>query len=1586
MPQLNSQPRRSPFHSRQLFLALAAVAFLCAHASGQGCAPAAFKVGRTYAAGRSPSSLASADFNNDGSIDLLTANSLSGEISVLYGDGEGAFAPPLSISVGQSPVAAAGDFNNDAKQDIVVGYGNGTRTVAVLFGDGAGNFGAPSAVATIRGVLELATGDFNGDGKQDIASANGDAATVSFLLGNGAGGFAAPVNVTVASNLSYLAVGDFNGDNVSDIVVAAHFSDWLVAVIPGNTSGVFHTSQVLTATWQPLDVAVGDFDGDSKLDVAVSESFSTPLHGVEVMLGDGAGGLVKKSWNFTGYNPTGIAVADFNADSKPDIAATVTDGGVVGLLQNIGGGNFAGVRWFGAGSVPMAIVAGDIDKDGKVDLAVANAGSGDISVIRGEGGMSLASSKTFTSGVTDFDVADFNGDNYPDIIVLGGGGNFFQREVDLYLSDKSGGVQMSAQNIAAQFPSSVLARDFNNDGKQDALVSTTFGRTLSFFPGDGAGNFVSIKNTTTDGPVTDMAAADFNGDGKLDVALAYDPTASQATKITFMLGDGAGGFTVAPTPSITLTAPASSIVAADLNGDGKADVAAALNTPLNLQSNNVSVILGDGAGNFAHAPYSPLSAGNGPVHITAADVNKDLSTDLVVTNSQSLALLLSDGSGGFAAAKNFPVNGNPLSATVADFNLDGNPDVAFARRTGPIGGGVYPGDVGVMAGDGMGGLLAPAFFQAGGGTKGIAAADFDQDGRSDLAVTSTFISSSVTSILLNSYAPQPCLSVADVTIGESDFGQGSAVFKIQLSEPSAQAVKVNYATAGVTAVAGQDFQSRSGRLTFQPGETEKFISVPIYGDALNEDDETFDFKLSSPAHAVVGTGKAVGTIINDDPLPSFSVNDVTVTEGTFGGSTAVFKVQLSAPSGKNVSVAYSTVGGTATDIKDFQTIGGATVGIPAGQTSANVSVFIVGDDIHETDETFFFVLSSPVNATIGDGQGQGTIKDDDRVPDAFVEGGFQFEGTGGQTGLAFTVRLSNPSSQIVTIDYATADSTATVAGGDYAPATGTLTFASENETIKTITVMVNGDTVDETDESFFLNVSNPVNVSLLNTQATGNIFDDDGPTITINDVNVNEGNSGTTDATFTITLSAPSPQNLGVNFSTANITALFNEDYQRRTNGFVSVPAGSTSATFVIRVNGDTTVEPDESFFVNLSNPSGGTLADTQGVCVILDDDEAHVQFTSQSYNVSEGEESKVLVNVTRTGDTSGAVTFDYSTSPATASDRSDYTTALGTIRFAPGETQKSIPVLIANDALAEGPETFNVTLGNASGGKLRAPLGTVVTIADNDATSGPSPVGDAAFDADFFVRQHYADFLSREPDISGLAFWRDQIESCGANTQCREVRKINVSAAFFLSIEFQETGYLAYRTYKTAYGDATSPNVSGTVPFIRFSEFLPDAQRIGRDLVVGRPGWEQLLESNKAAYALEFVQRTRFNIAFPQTLAPAEFVDKLNANAGGVLNDSERTNLINELTSDNTNAGRASVLRKVAEDSDLRVNEKNRAFVLMQYYGYMRRNPDDPQDTDFRGWKFWLDKLNQFGGNFVSAEMVKAFITSDEYRHRFGQ
>ena len=388
------------------------------------------------------------------------------------------------------------------------------------------------------------------------------------------------------------------------------------------------------------------------------------------------------------------------------------------------------------------------------------------------------------------------------------------------------------------------------------------------------------------------------------------------------------------------------------------------------------------------------------------------------------------------------------------------------------------------------------------------------------------------------------------------------------------------------------------------------------------------------------------------------------------------------------------------------------------------------------------------------------------------------------------------------------------------------------------------------------------------------------------------------------------------------------------------------------------------------------------------------VQFSSSSYVVSEGT-PRVEITLNRSGDTSAAANVGFVTSDGAgsqncnvvngiASSRCDYISTLGTFSFAPGEASKTVSIFIIDDAYVEGSETFNITLSNPSGVALGPQSSGSITINDNDSTNGLNPNDQAAF----FVSEHYFDFLNRQPDTGGLNFWTNEIASCGANAQCLELKRINVSAAFFLSIEFQQTGYLVERLYKSAYGNGIGVSTLGgshqiSVPIVRLNEFLPDTQQIGQGVVVNQGNWQQQLNDNKNAFTAEFVQRPRFTNAFPASMSPAQFVDTLNANAGNPLSPAERNQLVADLTSGAKT--RAQVLRIVAEDPDLSSAESNRAFVLMQFFGYLRRNPNDPQDTDYTGYDFWLAKLNQFNGNFVNAEMVKAFITSSEYRQRFG-
>jgi uncharacterized protein (TIGR03118 family) len=531
------------------------------------------------------------------------------------------------------------------------------------------------------------------------------------------------------------------------------------------------------------------------------------------------------------------------------------------------------------------------------------------------------------------------------------------------------------------------------------------------------------------------------------------------------------------------------------------------------------------------------------------------------------------------------------------------------------------------------------------------------------------------------------------------------------------------------------------------------------------------------------------------------------------------------------------------------------------------------------------------------------------------------------------------------------------------------------------------------------------------------------------------------------------------------------------------------------------------------------------------------VQFSTDDYAINEGS-GHIDITVTRAGDSSGSATVNYATFDESeaghASQKSDYEIALGTLKFAPGETSKTFRILIVNDTFVEGDETIDLILSNPTGAGvgLGSPNTTEVRIIDNDAVP---PTTNPIDDATFFVRQHYLDFLNREPDAGGLAFWTSQITSCGGNAACIQRQRVIVSAAFFLSIEFQRTGYLAYLTNRAAFG----PNAAGGPTPVLYGNFMRDVQALQRDYVFGQAGADAVLEANKVAYFNDFVNRPEFVNAYPSTLTNEQYVNNLlkaanlspddfivnmttsqespptnptttggvrrpasygtarfvfnaaltSLTVSGTVNNIDFTGSQTADTNDNlTNAHihasatdpppatrpvvwgfigtpfndnnpndavvtpyasgvggafsgkwdapegngttlaaqldnlrngrayinfhtvqfsggeirgnfpaliafrdsliaglngmtltRATVLRMVAESPTLQSRELNTAFVTMEYFGYLRRDPDTA------GFNFWLDKLNSFNGNFIDAEMVRAFIESLEYRQRFG-
>jgi Calx-beta domain/FG-GAP-like repeat len=337
--------------------------------------------------------------------------------------------------------------------------------------------------------------------------------------------------------------------------------------------------------------------------------------------------------------------------------------------------------------------------------------------------------------------------------------------------------------------------------------------------------------------------------------------------------------------------------------------------------------------------------------------------------------------------------------------------------------------------------------------------------------------------------PPAALSIADAAIVEGDVSSTPAMFTVALVPASGRVVTVAYATSAGSAASGVDYTSASGTLTFLPGETTKPVAVAVQGDTRNELSETFFVRLTGATNATLSDAEGLGTITDDDPLPALSVADTTVAEGDGGPATTFFTITLSQVSGRTVTVDFTTADAGAVGGGDYGPAAG-TVIIPEGSISRTVAVPILGDLADEPTESFLLNLAAPSGATLADSQAVGTITDDDALPALSIADVTVKEGNAGTRMAVFTVSLSVVGAQTVVVGYATGDGTAR-SGLDYLPVAGTLSFPP-GTTVRTLKVPVVGDTTDERNEAFLVNLRDPVSARFARRQAQGVIWDDDG--------------------------------------------------------------------------------------------------------------------------------------------------------------------------------------------------------------------------------------------------------------------------------------------------------------------------------------------------------------------------------------------------------------------------------------------------------------------------------------------------------------
>ncbi len=558
-----------------------------------------------------------------------------------------------------------------------------------------------------------------------------------------------------------------------------------------------------------------------------------------------------------------------------------------------------------------------------------------------------------------------------------------------------------------------------------------------------------------------------------------------------------------------------------------------------------------------------------------------------------------------------------------------------------------------------------------------------------------------------------------------------AAFLVRLSRAAEAEVTVDYATEDVTATAGADYTAAvSSTLTFDVGGISWVVVVPILDDEDEEDTETFALTLSNPsANAAVGAGhgRTVAAILDDDGLPELSAGDASAAEG----AAAVFEVSLDKASNRKVTFRYAAVADPTADAAavpalDFEAVAGDGE-IAAGATATTVRVPLPDDALDEHDETFWLRVTGPVGAVVGDGTATGTITDNDPLPEMSIADAGATEGDP----IGFTVSLSAASGRAVTVPWATAERSAgddrASAGTDFTAGSGTLTFPP-GDTAATISVATVDDEIAEEDETFFVNLGEPVNATVDDGAAVGAIRDDDGlPRASIADVDVAEDDSP---AVFTVTLSRLGTDPVSLDYYTTDGTATAGADYGTTAGarGTLVIPAGLDTGEISVFIADDELKEGTETFTITLHNPTNAVVAEGLGTAVgtILDDDITRIAIIGAQASEDDG---TIDFAVTAAPAPPAAVTVRYSTFDGTATQPGDYSATTGTLTIAAGATGATVSVPLTDDIYFEETETFLVRLSNpGTGAEIDRRNDAAVGVILNDDTL-PKIVADSYYD-----------------------------------------------------------------------------------------------------------------------------------------------------------------------------------------------------------------------------------------------------------------
>ncbi len=1016
-------------------------------------------------------------------------------------------------------------------------------------------------------------------------------------------------------------------DRDGRILETLAFSEQTCQTYPGVLVS-FSNQTTFAAGSSPNSVAVGDFNGDSRPDLAVANLNSS---NVSVLLGNGSGGFGAQTTFAAGIGPVSVAVGDFNGDSRPDLAAANFRSNNVSVLLGNGSGGFSAQTTFAVGDrAPNSVAVGDFNGDSRPDLAVANHNSNTVSVLLGNGSGGFSAPTTFVAGnnPNSVVVGDFNGDSRPDLAVA----LFtFSGVVSVLLGNGSGGFSAQTTFATGSFSSSVVVGDFNSDSRPDLAVSNVTSNNVSVLLGTGSGGFAAQTTFATGSYSNSVVVGDFNGDRRPDLAVSN----RDSNNVSVLLNT-----TTLPVVTIAATDPNAAEAGSD-PGTFRISRTGDTTTPL-----DVTYTIAGSATNGTD--YTPTLAGTAtiPIGSSFTDVTIAPVDDAIFEGSETAILTLVD-----TAIYDLGVAGTE-TATVTIADNDAQPTVTLGLSGSPFSenGGIAtvtatlsnPSTQDITVDLGFTGTAingtdynpsASTIAIAAGNTTGTISLTGINDTvfRGDRTAIVDIIdvtngtesgTQQVTATLADDEAPSFSIAPTNASQTEGNTGTKAFTFTISRTSNTAGSNSVNWAVtgSGINPANAADFGTAfpTGTVSFTPGQTSKVVTVNVKGDAIAEPDEGFSVTLSNPTNnAVIATGSATGTILNDDTSLAIAADPSAVqAEGNSGGTAFTFTVTRSGNTTGSTNVNWAVTGGTTNPTNAADFVGNALpkgiVSFAAGETSKTVAVNVNGDTTFEPNENFDVTLSTPTGgATITNAKATGTIQNDDSVNLAIAPTNVvQAEGNTGNKPYTFTVTRSGDTTGTTSVKWAVAGSGANPANvadfGTTLPS-GTLNFTA-GQTSQVITVNVKGDILLESDENFTVNLSAPTpGTTLAAASATGTILNDDTvPTFAIAATNANqtEGNSGNKAFTFTVTRTGDTTGANNVNWTVSGISADSTDFGGTLASDILSFTAGQTSKVITVNVSGDAVVEPNETFLVTLSNATNGAIIGTSSATgTIINDD-----------------------------------------------------------------------------------------------------------------------------------------------------------------------------------------------------------------------------------------------------------------------------------------------------------------------------------------------------------------------------------------------